>query len=401
MGNRTLFIPLGGGLDPTDYYTKEEINQMFSEQSGYTVVSTLPTTGDPTKIYLVGPTGSGADQYEEYVYADDNWVKIGDTSMDLSGYVTDTELGTALAAKQDTLTAGTGIAIGTDNVISATVNTEEIEHAIAAAINDTRDSINQDLHNNYVLTQTMNDQLKNYAPKAALDGYYTKTQTDTAIGSIYAEIEDKERATSFALNDLEENKQDALTAGAGITIGTDGTISADIPTLATVATTGNYADLNGTPTIPTVGTGVITLTSNGDTIGTFGLNDTDDKTIEIPAGGGSSSNAWYGSQYQFDTLGTYDPDTDYYISDRIDYSEIKGKPNLDAFETKADSQAADQALDEKIDGKMDPIVFVGTAGLPSIGTPLEGVTYAIEGETVALTFTLANLSTVTYNFVID
>ena len=378
MGNRTLFIPLGGGLDPTDYYTKEEINQLLSQQSGFTVVSELPSTGDPTKIYLLGPTGSGSDQYEEYIYTDDTWVKIGDTSMDLSGYVTDLELGTALADKQDVLTAGTGIAIGTDNVISATVDTEEIEHAVAAAINDTRDSINQDLHNNYVRTQTMNDQLKNYTPKAALDGYSSKAYVDTAIGSVYTEIEDKERATSFALNDLEANKQDTLTAGSGITIGTDGTISADVPA---------------------VGTGVVTLTQGGATIGTFGLNDSDDKTIDIPAGG-SSSNAWYGSQYQFDTLGTYDADTDYYISD-ISYSEIKGTPNLDAFETKAASQAADQALDTKIAGKENSIVFLGTAGLPSIGTPLEGVTYAIEGETLPLTFTLADQSTVTYNFVID
>ena len=376
MVNRILPI-FGAGLDPNQYYTKDEVDALLSQQSGYTVVSELPTTGDPTKIYLVGPTGTGGDQYEEYIYADDTWVKIGDTSMDLSGYVTDLELGTALADKQDVLTAGTGIAISS-NVISATVNTEEIEHAIAAAINDTRDGINQDLHNNYVKTQTMNDQLKNYAPKAALDGYSSKAYVDTAIGSVYAEIEDKERVTSFALNDLEANKQDVLTPGAGITISSN-VISADIPV---------------------VGTGVVTLTQNGSTIGTIGLNDSSDKTIDIPAGGGSSSNAWYGSQYQFDTLGTYDADTDYYISD-ISYSEIKGTPDLSSYATKTEMNTADTALDTKIAGKMENIVFVGTGGLPSIGTPLEGTVYAIEGETVALTFTLANLSTVTYNFVID
>lgn len=422
--NRLMIIPMGVD-NMNDYYTKDEINQMFSEQSGYTVVSTLPTTGDPTKIYLVGPTGSGADQYEEYVYTDDNWVKIGDTSMDLSGYVTDTELGTALAAKQDTLTAGTGIAIGTDNVISATVNTEEIEHAVAAAINDTRDSINQDLHNNYVQTQTMNDQLKNYAPKAALDGYYTKTQTDTAIGSVYAEIEDKERATSFALNDLEANKQDTLTAGTGISIGTDGTISADIPTLATVATTGdytdltntpnlaavattgaysdltgtptlatvattgNYADLSGTPTIPTVGTGTVTLTQNGATIGTINVNDTDDKTIEIPAGGGGGGNEWYGSHAEFLALGTKDENTTYFISDPIKYSEISGTPTLATVATSG----------KYTDLTNTPtLATVATTGAYSdlIGTP------TIYGNgVVTLTFTLDNIGTVNYDVVIN
>ena len=37
-------------------------------------------------LYLIGPTGSGSDKYEEYVYANNTWTKIGDTSIDLSGY---------------------------------------------------------------------------------------------------------------------------------------------------------------------------------------------------------------------------------------------------------------------------------------------------------------------------
>ena len=37
-------------------------------------------------LYLIGPTGTGADKYEEYVYdaKQEPWVKIGDTSIDLS-----------------------------------------------------------------------------------------------------------------------------------------------------------------------------------------------------------------------------------------------------------------------------------------------------------------------------
>ncbi len=437
MSNNRLFLLPMGVDNMNDYYTKEEINQLLSEQSGFTVVAELPSTGDPTKIYLLGPTGSGSDQYEEYIYTDDTWVKIGDTSMDLSGYVTDLELGTALADKQDVLTAGTGIEIGTDNVISATVNTEEIEQAVAAAINDTRDSINQDLHNNYVRTQTMNDALKPYTPKAALDGYYTKNQMDTTIGSVYAEIEEKERVTSFALNDLEESKQDVLTAGAGITIGTDGTISANIPTLATVATTGDYADLTGTPTISTVGiTGnysdlngaptlatvatsgsyndltdkptistvndaTITIQQDGVTVGTFTVNEANDKTIVLTGGGGGGTNEWYGTQAQFDALGTYDADTDYYIIDQIKYSEIQGTPDLSSYATKTEMQTADAALTNAVAGKENQIVFLGTGGIATIGTPLEGITYAVEGETLPLTFVLDGIGTVTYNFVID
>lgn len=200
----------------TETYTQQEIQNLIGQITSFEVVATLPVSDIKTNvIYLLGPTGTGADKYEEWIYSNSAWVKIGETSVDLSNYVTVNQLNTALgfytttldlntllAGKQDVLTAGANITIGTDNVISATVNTEEIEHAIAAAINDTRDRIDQDLHNNYVQTQTMNDQLKNYAPKAALDAYSSKSYVDTAIGSVYAEIEDKERATSFALNDL-------------------------------------------------------------------------------------------------------------------------------------------------------------------------------------------------------
>ena len=58
---------------------------------------TLPQTGASNVLYLIGPTGTGADKYEEYVYANNAFTKIGDTSIDLSGYVTTQALNTALA----------------------------------------------------------------------------------------------------------------------------------------------------------------------------------------------------------------------------------------------------------------------------------------------------------------
>ena len=383
----------------SETYTRSEIEALVGQITSFEVVATLPVSDIKTNvIYLLGPIGTGADRYEEYIYSNNTWVKIGETSIDLSNYVTITQLNTALgfytttqqlqtllAGKQDTLTAGDRITISSSTisadsqigsltqqeydalgtnvdpdvvyvitdaspVVLATVattgdyddlinkptipvvptlatvattgaysdltgtptlatvatsgsysdlsntpvlatvattgdysdlsntptlatvatsgsyndltdkpvipdavsgtndgtnwtsltigtdtydipqggggDTEEIELAIAAAINDTRDTISQDLHNNYVKTQSMNDALKNYAPKSSLDNFYSKAQIDTQIGTVTDEIEDKERATSFALNDLEVNKQDKLTAGSGITIGTDNTISA-------------------------------------------------------------------------------------------------------------------------------------------------------------------------------
>lgn len=59
------------------------------------------------------------------------------------------------------------------------------------------------------------------------------------------------------------------------------------PDLKQVATTGNYNDLINKPMIPFVGDGTITI-KQGDTVkGSFSVNDTTDKTIELDAGGGT------------------------------------------------------------------------------------------------------------------
>lgn len=73
--------------------------------------------------------------------------------------------------------------------------------------------------------------------------------------------------------------------------------------LATVATTGAYSDLSGTPTIPTVNNATLTITQGGTTKGTFTANASSDVTIDLDAGGsitvdqtfdGTSANAQSG-----------------------------------------------------------------------------------------------------------
>lgn len=73
----------------TETYTQAEVNALVQNFQGFEIVATLPTSDIKTNvIYLLWPTWSGADKYEEYVYASSTWVKIGDTSVDLTNYVT-------------------------------------------------------------------------------------------------------------------------------------------------------------------------------------------------------------------------------------------------------------------------------------------------------------------------
>ena len=81
----------------SETYTQAEIQSLVGQITSFEVVSTLPVSDIKTNvIYLLGPIGSGADKYEEYIYSNSTWVKIGETSVDLSNYVTITQLNTAL-----------------------------------------------------------------------------------------------------------------------------------------------------------------------------------------------------------------------------------------------------------------------------------------------------------------
>ena len=83
----------------SETYTKAEVAALIGaiRQFHYEIYASLPQSGESNVLYLIGPTGSGSDRYEEYVYANNAFTKIGDTSIDLSGYVTTSALNTALA----------------------------------------------------------------------------------------------------------------------------------------------------------------------------------------------------------------------------------------------------------------------------------------------------------------
>ena len=82
----------------TDVYNKSEVRALIGAVETLTmeVVSSLPVSDiSTTTIYLLKPTGSNV--YDEYVYINDAWVKIGTTDMDLSGYMLTADFNVAIA----------------------------------------------------------------------------------------------------------------------------------------------------------------------------------------------------------------------------------------------------------------------------------------------------------------
>lgn len=72
-----------------DITDQEDLILLLSElnQFRYEVAESTDAIDEPqgNVLYLIGPSGDGEDQYEEYVYYQEEFVKIGDLSIDLSG----------------------------------------------------------------------------------------------------------------------------------------------------------------------------------------------------------------------------------------------------------------------------------------------------------------------------
>lgn len=74
----------------SETYTKTEVNSLLSNISSLDieVVQELPTTGDLKKIYLLAQDRQAPDIYDEYLYINGAWERIGSTAVDLTNYYT-------------------------------------------------------------------------------------------------------------------------------------------------------------------------------------------------------------------------------------------------------------------------------------------------------------------------
>lgn len=80
-----------------DAYTKKEINDLIKKIPNFKieVVTALPTSNiDNSTIYLVRGSGSGENMYDEYIYVNNTWERLGgqSQSLDLANYATKAEL---------------------------------------------------------------------------------------------------------------------------------------------------------------------------------------------------------------------------------------------------------------------------------------------------------------------
>ena len=125
-----------GARTNLDVYSKAEVDSRLSGR--VEVVSALPTTGETGVIYYVGPTGSGSDQYEEYIWAKEqgasteSWIKVGEPTIDLSGYKTKQTAKTSPSASGNTLSFIDTISQNENGEITATKKNVTIDTALSS-----------------------------------------------------------------------------------------------------------------------------------------------------------------------------------------------------------------------------------------------------------------------------
>ena len=112
-----------------NYYTRTEVNDLIGQITtiSFEVVDVLPQTGEANKIYLVPSTeGQPQNGYDEYIYVNENWEKIGSTDIDLSQYAT-TEY-----VNQQISTAVTGLA--TEEFVTSSISSATQDMATNASV---------------------------------------------------------------------------------------------------------------------------------------------------------------------------------------------------------------------------------------------------------------------------
>ncbi|MBR2196452.1 MAG: hypothetical protein IJ911_12680 [Salinivirgaceae bacterium] len=180
------------------------------------VVQTLPTENiSTTTIYLTPKSPSGDNNvYDEYVYINGDWEKIGDTELDLSGY--------AVQADIDYLQAAI----------------ERVDSSIPQNVSDLQDS------DDYV----KGSDLATVATSGSYDDLNDKPDlAAVATSGSYDDLNDKPTIPEN-ISDL-NNDSNFVESSDLATVATSGSYDDlnDKPDLATVATSGSYDDLNDKP----------------------------------------------------------------------------------------------------------------------------------------------------------
>jgi hypothetical protein len=145
----------------SETYTKSEVASLIwsIQQFHYEIFANISDITSPASnvLYLIWPKGSGSDLYEEYVYTT-QFIKIWETSIDLSNYVTTSALNTALSSY---VTSAVFTQTLQDYVTTTNLSQTLSDYVTSSGLNN--------ILANYVTTTSLNTILEDYATTSAMN----------------------------------------------------------------------------------------------------------------------------------------------------------------------------------------------------------------------------------------
>ena len=232
--------------------TKKYVDDAIGGITGveFRVVEAPPTTGEAGVIYLVAHTHGTQDIYDEYIWVTDKFEKIGNTDIDLSGYVTtqalSDEIKKLILAQVDVAASETIKSISeTNGVVAVEKQAIAIEQgqvnglteALAGkqAANANLDKLNAITGTGLVKKTADGYEVDNsaYITGAALDGYAKSAdvtaEIGTAVSGAKAELEseiNKKQSIIDADHKLSGSLIDGSVATAGVADSVRGVLTA-------------------------------------------------------------------------------------------------------------------------------------------------------------------------------
>lgn len=232
--------------------TKKYVDDAISgiTEFKFSVVGELPVTGEKGIIYLVAHSHGERDIYDEYIWVTDKFEKIGNTDIDLSGYVTtqalSDEIKKLILAQVDVAASETIKSISeTNGVVAVEKQAIAIEQgqvnglteALAGkqAANANLDKLNAITGTGLVKKTADGYEVDNsaYITGAALDGYAKSAdvtaEIGTAVSGAKAELEseiNKKQSIIDADHKLSGSLIDGSVATAGVADSVRGVLTA-------------------------------------------------------------------------------------------------------------------------------------------------------------------------------
>ena len=221
----------GGGdsseLQPIDYFPLDAVEGTVISYTGSSSASGVYQFdgNEWTAVVDLDPYWTSAETQSAITAVEDHLYDVEEVTASALTELHDNiqELSGTTSSIQDTFSAytpttgfstinGSAITNGGDIVIQGGGSTEEIELPIAAAVNDLKGNIEARLNQKYYTRQEVDGIAARKTEPYQVD-IQIKNYVDPAIAEVNDNIEDKELATSAALNDLNTNK----VLGVGIT----------------------------------------------------------------------------------------------------------------------------------------------------------------------------------------